>query len=115
MVHELKHAMLAHQSADDLARQRFVLAFKRQLTGRIRPGNRVIFEARVRPALESRLRSQAGADREEIKRGLRADPAWQAWAALTRCSQEISPSGAASSSRCSWDGNAGGASPVPPG
>ncbi|MFO1426788.1 MAG: class I SAM-dependent methyltransferase [Steroidobacteraceae bacterium] len=89
MVHELKHAMLARQSADDLARQRFVLAFKRQLTGRIRPGNRVIFEARVRPSLESRLRSQAGADREEIKRGLREDPAWQAWAALTRCSQEM--------------------------
>jgi SAM-dependent methyltransferase len=89
MVHELKHAMLARQSADDLARQRFVLALKRELTGRIRPGNQVIFETRVAPALKRSLRSQAGADREEIKRGLLADPAWQAWAALTRCSQEM--------------------------
>jgi ubiquinone/menaquinone biosynthesis C-methylase UbiE len=89
MVHELKHALLAGQTADDLARQRFVLAFKRQLTGRIRPGNKVIFDARVAPALKRRLRSQAGTDREEIKRALLEDPAWQSWAALTRCSQEM--------------------------
>jgi ubiquinone/menaquinone biosynthesis C-methylase UbiE len=89
MVHELKHAMLARQTADDLARQRFVLALKRQLTGRIRPGNQLIFDARVRPALQRKLHSQALADREQIKRGLLADPAYQAWAALTRCSQEM--------------------------
>ena len=89
MVHELKHAMLARQTADDLARQRFVLALKRELTGRIRPGNQVIFETRVQPALQRRLRSQAGADREEIKRALFEDPTYQAWAALTRCSQEM--------------------------
>jgi ubiquinone/menaquinone biosynthesis C-methylase UbiE len=89
MVHDLKHAMLARQTADDLARQRFVLAFKKQLTGRIRPGNEVIFETRVKPALNRRLRSQAGADREEIKRALMLDPAYQTWAALNRCSQEM--------------------------
>jgi ubiquinone/menaquinone biosynthesis C-methylase UbiE len=89
MVHELKHAMLARQTADDLARQRFVLALKRELTGRIRPGNQLIFDARVRPALQRKLHSQALADREQIKRGLLADPAYQAWAALTRCSQEM--------------------------
>jgi len=89
MVHELRHSMLAHPSADDLARQRFVLALKRELTGRIRPGNRAIFESRVQPALARRLRSQAGADREQIKHALLEDPAYQAWAALTRCSQEM--------------------------
>lgn len=89
MVHELKHAMLAQQTADDLARQRFVLALKRELTGRIRPGNQLIFDARVQPALQRRLRSRAVADREAIKRGLLEDPAYQAWAALTRCSQEM--------------------------
>ncbi len=50
MVHELKHSMLARQTADDLARQRFVLALKRELTGRIRPGNQLIFDARPRHA-----------------------------------------------------------------
>ena len=89
MVHELKHSMLARQTADDLARQRFVLALKRELTGRIRPGNQLLFDARVKPALQSRLRSKAPVDREEIKRGLLADPSWQTWAALTRCSQEM--------------------------
>ncbi len=89
MVHELRHAMLARQTADDLARQRFVLALKRELTGRIRPGNQVIFDTRVQPALQRKLRSQALVDREEIKRGLLEDPAYQAWAALTRCSQEM--------------------------
>jgi len=89
MVHELKHSMLARQTADDLARQRFVLALKRELTGRIRPGNQLIFDARVAPALRQRLRSKAPLDREEIKRGLLAEPAYQTWAALTRCSQEM--------------------------
>ncbi|MCC6170942.1 MAG: class I SAM-dependent methyltransferase [Gammaproteobacteria bacterium] len=89
MVHELKHSMLARQTADDLARQRFVLALKRELTGRIRPGNQLLFDARVRPALQRRLRSKAAVDREEIKRGLLAEPAYQTWAALTRCSQEL--------------------------
>jgi SAM-dependent methyltransferase len=89
MVHELKHAVLARQTADDLARQRFVLALKRELTGRIRPGNKLLFDARVGPAMQRRLRSRSSADREEIKRGLLAEPAYQAWAALTRCSQEM--------------------------
>ncbi|MEZ5459871.1 MAG: class I SAM-dependent methyltransferase [Steroidobacteraceae bacterium] len=89
MVHELKHSMLATQDADDLARQRFVLALKRQLTGRIRPGNLAIFESRVRPRLQARYRSRAVADREEIKQGLLEDRGYQAWSALTRCSQEM--------------------------
>ncbi len=54
MVHELKHSMLATQTSDDLARQRFVLALKRRLTMQIRPGNRVIYEARVKPQLQAR-------------------------------------------------------------
>jgi SAM-dependent methyltransferase len=89
MVHELKHGMLAAQDADDLARQRFVLALKRQLTGQIRPGNRVIFESRVRPRLQARKRSRAVADREAIKQALLDDRGYQAWSALTRCSQEM--------------------------
>jgi hypothetical protein len=89
MVHELKHSMLATQTGDDFARQRFVLALKRQLTGHIRPGNRVIYESRVRPKLQARYRSRAVTDREEIKQALLADRAYQAWSALTRCSQEM--------------------------
>jgi SAM-dependent methyltransferase len=89
MVHELKHAMLARLTAEDVARQRFVLALKRELTLQVRPGNRTIFENRVAPAMRRRLRSQAGTDREEIKRALRGDPAYQLWSALTRCSQEM--------------------------
>lgn len=89
MVHDLKHAMLATQTADDLARQRFLLAFKRELTTRIRPGNRTIFETGVRPALKGRLRARAAEDREAIKQGLLQDPAYQAWSALNRCSQEM--------------------------
>jgi SAM-dependent methyltransferase len=89
MVHELKHPMLARQTAEDLGRQRFLLALKRELTLHVRPGNRTIFENRVAPALRRGLRSQAGTDREEIKRGLRQDPAYQMWSALTRCSQEM--------------------------
>jgi SAM-dependent methyltransferase len=89
MVHELKHGMLATQDADDLARQRFVLALKRQLAGRIRPGNQLIFETRVRPQLQARNRSRAALDREAIKRALLEDSGYQAWSALTRCSQEM--------------------------
>lgn len=89
MVHELKHSMLATQGADDIARQRFVLALKRQLTGRIRPGNQLIFESRVRPKLQARYRSRATDDREEIKQALLEDRCYQAWSALTRCSQEM--------------------------
>lgn len=89
MVHELQHSMLARQTPEDLARQRFVLALKRQLTGRIRPGNAVIYEKRVQPELQRRLRSKAGADREVIKHALLKVPAYQIWAALTRCSQEM--------------------------
>jgi SAM-dependent methyltransferase len=89
MVHELKHSMLATQTSDDLARQRFVLALKRRLTTQIRPGNRVIYEARVKPQLQARLRSRPVVNREEIKQALLEDRAYQSWSALTRCSQEM--------------------------
>jgi SAM-dependent methyltransferase len=81
MVHALRHAAQPVPTPDEAARQRFVLAFKKHLSFRIRPGNEAIYRREIEPSKPADLRDLLGA--------LYDNPKFALWAALQRCSQEM--------------------------
>jgi len=88
MVHALQHAVLPQPTPDEQSRQRFVLAFKRTLTSRVRAGNATLYERAIRPRFE------AGHGREprswdEMIGALFADSRFLTWCTLQRASQEM--------------------------
>jgi SAM-dependent methyltransferase len=89
MVHDLQHRMLARPDAEEAGRQRFVLAMKRYLTGRIRPGNADIYEREVAPGFAADHDGRAPATRAELRGALLANPHYQTWCSLNRSSQEM--------------------------
>lgn len=88
MARNPQHSMLPRPDGEELARQRFVLAFKTHLGRRLRPGNRTIWERAVRPGFEAR-HGRAPADRGEIAEAMYAHPGYQTWSSLNRCAQEM--------------------------
>lgn len=89
MVHDLQHRMLARPDAEEAGRQRYVLAMKRYLTGRIRPGNATVYEQEVRPAFSSTHSGREPDSRAELREALLANRQYQAWCSLNRTSQEM--------------------------
>lgn len=89
MVHDLQHRMLARPDAEESSRQRYVLAMKRYLTGRIRPGNALIYEQAVRPDFAASHQGRSPGDRSELREALLAHPQYQTWCSLNRSSQEM--------------------------
>ncbi len=89
MVHDLQHRMLAKPDAEEASRQRYVLAMKRYLTGRIRPGNALIYEQEVEPAFTSGHAGRSPDERAELREALLANPHYQTWCSLNRSSQEM--------------------------
>lgn len=89
MVHDLQHRMLARPDAEEASRQRYVLAMKRYLTGRIRPGNETLYDHEVRPAFSRAHAGREPATRTELREALLANPHYQAWCSLNRTSQEM--------------------------
>lgn len=83
-----EHAMLPQPDAEDLARQRYVLALKGFIGRRLRPGNRDIYEnvAKQDYAAEH---GHEPADRKEIAAAMWANPQYQTFSALNRCAQEM--------------------------
>ncbi len=89
MVHDLQHQMLARPDAEEAGRQRYVLAMKRYLTGRIRPGNTTIYENEVGPEFARAHQGRMPESRAELREALLANPHYQAWCSLNRTSQEM--------------------------
>jgi len=80
--------MLARRTADDWSRQRFVLAFKRFVEGKVRPHNRQLYERRAAPAYE-RAHGRPPRTRDEARSALLEDPLFQTFSALKASSQDM--------------------------
>ena len=88
MARNLDHDMLVPPTAEEAARQRFVLAFKQHLGRHLRPRNRTIYEAGAKPRFEAR-HGRAPQSFEEIAQSLYGEPLYQTWCSLNRTAQEM--------------------------
>jgi SAM-dependent methyltransferase len=80
------HAMLATASHDERARQDFIGALKRRVSGQLRPANRVFFELEAAPAFAER-HGHPPVDDEEIAASMQENPHWQLWSTLNHAAQ----------------------------
>jgi SAM-dependent methyltransferase len=87
MVRSVQHEMLAIPSADETARQQFVVAFKQALNRGLRKTQGELFDVVVAP----RWAAAHGAPpttRGTIREAMQADPAYRSWSSLARAAQE---------------------------
>lgn len=88
MLTQTFHEALPRPSHDELSRQNFVKSLKLHLATRVAPGNRIIYEARIRPAFESRS-GRPPADAREVRSLMAGEPYYRLWSSLQRTSQEL--------------------------
>jgi SAM-dependent methyltransferase len=82
------HDMFPGAHHDEQARQDFVRMFKLKVQSEIGPGNRVLYESKVKPAFE-RANRRAPKSRSELRRAMGKEPYNMMWGALLRTSQEL--------------------------
>lgn len=87
MVRSVQHEMLAQPTADEAARQQFVVAFKQALNKGLRSTQQALFDQVVAPKY-AREHGTAPQSREQIRKALQADPAYRSWSSLARAAQE---------------------------
>jgi ubiquinone/menaquinone biosynthesis C-methylase UbiE len=85
---QFEHEILPQATHDELARQSFVQSLKVHLASKVSPGNKVVYEERVKPAFEHQHR-RPPQDRHEVRRAMVTEPYYQMWSALQRTSQEM--------------------------
>jgi len=88
MAQTADHEMLARQTADETAQQRFVLALKRHVATAMRPGVGLAYAKQAQPAFEAE-HGRAPANREEAEVALDASPHYRFTKAVNRISQEM--------------------------
>ena len=81
------HPLLPSTTHDERERQAFVTAFRGHLASRVVPGNSVVYRTRVEPAFE-REHGRKPTHHSELRPGMEADPYYQFWSAMQRCSQQ---------------------------
>jgi ubiquinone/menaquinone biosynthesis C-methylase UbiE len=82
-----RHGVYPETSHDETARFNFLAQMNRHLSTRLMPGVAAAFEERVVPAFEKR-EGRPFADRQEVRKALLQDPAFQWWSALRRATME---------------------------
>ncbi|MFO1427822.1 MAG: class I SAM-dependent methyltransferase [Steroidobacteraceae bacterium] len=87
MVRSVQHEMLPRPTADEAARQEFVVAFKQALTRDLRRSHGRLFDEVVAPRF-ARSQGHAPATREEIRAAMEAEPSYRSWSTLNRAAQE---------------------------
>ena len=80
--------MLPKPNAEDLARQRYVLALKGFLGRKLRPQHRDLFETQAAPRFQAE-HGHPPKDRAEIGEAMYAHPLYQTWSTLNRTAQEL--------------------------
>ncbi|MFZ1121082.1 MAG: hypothetical protein WAN81_12720, partial [Candidatus Binataceae bacterium] len=80
---QFEHGILPQATHDELARQSFVQSLKVHLASKVSPGNKVVYEERVKPAFEHQHR-RPPQDRHEVRRAMVTEPYYQMWSALQR-------------------------------
>jgi ubiquinone/menaquinone biosynthesis C-methylase UbiE len=83
---QYRHDVLVEMTHDEEARQEFVRSLKLYLAQNISPGNKKVYEEKVRPQLQT-----AGKEESipEINRLMKKEEYYQFWSSLQRCSQEM--------------------------
>lgn len=84
----MSHSVLAQATADELARQRFVLALKRHVMGTLRPGVGLAYRKRGEPAFVA-THGRVPADRGEAEEALNATSHYRFTKSINRASQEM--------------------------
>ncbi|MBU3671633.1 MAG: class I SAM-dependent methyltransferase [Sinobacteraceae bacterium] len=87
MVRSVQHEMLAVPTADETARQQFVVAFKQALNRGLRRTQGELFETVVAPAWTAK-HGAPPETRESIREAMQADAAYRSWSSLARAAQE---------------------------
>lgn len=88
MDQQLRHDLLPREDHDEFARQSFVQSLKVHLANKVSPGNKFVYEKRVKPLFTSEHR-RAPKDRHEVRQAMNREPYYQMWSALQRTSQEM--------------------------
>lgn len=79
--------MLARPTADEAARQQFVVSLKQALNKGLRSSQGELFERVVEPTWRE-AHGAAPQSRAEIRSAMQADPAYRSWSSLARAAQE---------------------------
>ena len=82
------HELLPKPTHDELSRQNFVKSLKLHLATRVAPGNRILYEQRIRPQFEKRT-GRPPRDGQEVRELLSDEPYYRLWSALERTGQEL--------------------------
>lgn len=83
---QFPHAMLPRTQHDERARQDFVRSYKVHVLSGLGPGNRAVYDRRVKPELDRRGGVPSARD---IAPAMAREPFWQAWSSLNRTGQEM--------------------------
>ena len=87
MVRSVTHDMLPQATADEVARQQFIVALKQGLNRGLRSSQGDLFDCVVAPAYTAE-HGHPPRQREEIRAAMQAEPAYQTWSALARAAQQ---------------------------
>lgn len=85
---QLSHEMLPQPTHDELARQQFVHSLKQYVATHISPGNRSIYEQRLKPQFEQE-HQRSPETRQEVHQLMQQEPYYRMWGALRRTAQEM--------------------------
>lgn len=77
-----RHGVFPEMTHDEVERFNFLAHMNRHLAGRVMPGVKAAFDARVAPG-------KSFTDRHQVRRALAQDPYWQLWSALRRNTMEM--------------------------
>ncbi|MFM2043222.1 MAG: hypothetical protein RLY86_1798 [Pseudomonadota bacterium] len=83
-----RHGMLPEMTHDEVERFNFLAQMNRHLAGRVMPGVKAAFDARVAPAFLAE-HGREFKDRHEVRKALLRDPFFQLWSALRRNTMEM--------------------------
>lgn len=84
---QFEHAILPDVRHDEEARMEFVTSFKVHVLTGLQPGNKKVYEAKVKPALAKK--SGGPKTPQEVAAGMKPEPFWQMFSSLNRTGQEM--------------------------
>ena len=85
---QTRHPMLVRGKHDELSRQQFVHNLRLCLAADVMPGNRTVYEQRVKPAFRKKNKRDPK-NRHEVRREMSKDPFYRIFSASQRASQEM--------------------------
>jgi SAM-dependent methyltransferase len=88
MVRSVQHEMLPQPTADEAARQQYVVAFKQALSRGLRASHGRLFDTVIAPQYARDHDGRPPTSRDEIREAMQAEPSYRSWSTLNRAAQE---------------------------